>query len=188
MISFDEEYLQTQLFSVSVWFKESFLQDEVSVKMGPKIKKQRNSIMLAKQDEKCTNRGNYTVDWGKSVRKHQSTSRFVNAILQVYSNSFVWSTCVQPRPLGFSPKKNGGAEKGPPFAPFPFFLGKALGTRLTCVTKKKNLTTKLQTLIKGEAISSACAWQVCWTVVNSHAHDFAWTAQELLGVYEFNID
>ena len=63
MILFDGEYLQTQLFSVSVWFmQESFLQDEVSVKMGPKIKKQRNSIMLAKQDEKCTNRGNYTVD------------------------------------------------------------------------------------------------------------------------------
>lgn len=79
--------------------------------------------MLAKQDEKCTNRGNYTVDWGKAVRKHQSTSRFVNAIVQVYSNSFVWSTCVQPRPLGFPPQKKtmGGAEKGPLSRPSQFF-------------------------------------------------------------------
>ena len=81
--------------------------------------------MLAKQDEKCTNRGNYTVDWGKAVRKHQSTSRFVNAILQVYTNSFVWSNCVQPRPLDSPPppkkKKMGGAEKGPLSRPSQFF-------------------------------------------------------------------
>ena len=139
---FDEEYLQTQLFSVSVWFmQESFLWDEVSVKMGPKIKKQRNSIMLAKQDEKCTNRGNYTVDWGKAVRKHQSTSRFVNAILQVYSNSFVWSTCVQPRPLGFPPpkKNNGRGGKRPPFAPLPVFFRKKPWRRGWLVLLKRKI-------------------------------------------------
>ena len=151
MILFDEEYLQTQLFSLSVWFmQESFLQDEVSVKMGPKIKKQRNSIMLAKQDEKCTNRGNYTVDWGKAVRKQQSTSRFVNAILQVYSNSFVWSTCVQPRSLGFSPKKKemGGAEKAP-FAPLPVFLGKSPGDEVDLCYYKEEFNNKLTNFNKG---------------------------------------
>ena len=79
--------------------------------------------------------------------------QFYKFTLTVSFDPLVFNLVLWAFPL----RKNGGAEKGPPFAPLPFFLGKALGTRLTCVTKKKNLTTKLQTLIKGEEISSACA-------------------------------
>lgn len=146
MILFDEEYLQTQLFSVSVWFmQESFLQDEVSVKMGPKIKKQRNSIMLAKQDEKCTNRGNYTVDWGKAVRKHQSTSRFVNSLMQFYKftltvsfdplvfNLVLWAFPLKKR----KKQKWEGREKAPLLRPSHFFWKKPWGRGWLVLLKRK---------------------------------------------------